>query len=284
MATAFSNSRAALVIAHPGHELCVYAWLESVRPLVFVLTDGSGRSGTSRLDSTTKILSQTGAGRGSIYGRFTDLDIYKAILDCDFGLFEQLVTELAQALVEAEIEYVTGDATEGYNPIHDTCRLVINAALELAGRISGRPIINRDFLLFARHNGLLEAQRAGAILLTLDDDVLARKLKVARAYAELKLDVDAMLERKTLETLQRFPDLSADFDNLVTSTMGTDAYRTECLRLVTAATNGTGSSGEIPFYERYGQLLVLEGTYERAISYRDHIAPLDAAIRRFVNT
>ncbi len=283
MAIAFSESRAALVIAHPGHELCVYAWLETVRPLVFVLTDGSGRSGRSRLDSTTKILSQTGARRGSIYGRFTDLNIYKSILDREFGLFEQLVTELAEALVEAEIEYVAGDAVEGYNPAHDTCRLVINAAVELAGRIRGRPIINRDFLLFARHNELLEAQRVGAILLTLDDDVLARKLKVARAYPELKLDVDAMLERKTLKTLHRFPELSAEFTNIVTSTMGTDAYRTECLRLVTAPTTGNGSSREIPFYERYGQLLVLEGTYERAISYRDHIAPLGEAVRRFAN-
>ncbi|MGI9065028.1 MAG: hypothetical protein ACR2HX_01290 [Pyrinomonadaceae bacterium] len=283
MEIASSNSRAALVIAHPGHELCVYAWLETVRPLVFVLTDGSGRSGRSRLDSTTKILSQTGARRGSIYGRFTDLNIYKSILDGDFGLFEQLVTELAEALVEAEIEYVAGDAVEGYNPAHDTCRLVINAAVELAGRIRGRPIINRDFLLFARHTELLEAQRVGAILLTLDDDVLARKLKVARAYPELKLDVDAMLERKTLATLHRFSELSAEFTNIVTSTMGTDAYRTECLRLVTAPTTGNGSSGEIPFYERYGQLLVLEGTYERAISYRDHIAPLGEAVRRFAN-
>src|SRR5438034_752023 len=34
-----SNARAALFIAHPGHELLVHGWLELVRPFVFVLTD-----------------------------------------------------------------------------------------------------------------------------------------------------------------------------------------------------------------------------------------------------
>lgn len=35
-----SSGRAALVVAHPGHELRVYGWLEQARPRVFVLTDG----------------------------------------------------------------------------------------------------------------------------------------------------------------------------------------------------------------------------------------------------
>lgn len=282
MPIAFSNTPAALVIAHPGHELCVYAWLETVRPLVFVLTDGSGRSGRSRLDSTTKILSQTGARRGSIYGRFTDLNIYKSILDGDFGLFEQLVTELAEALVEAEIEYVAGDAMEGYNPVHDVCRLVIDAAVELTGHISGRPIVNRDFLLFARHNGQSEAQRAGAILLTLDDSGLDRKLAVARAYPELKGEVDAMLDKEMLDGLRSFPELSAHFSNVVTRNMGDEAYRVECLRLASRPAWSNGSTEEVPFYERYGERLVASGVYERSIRHRDHIMALTEAIRSFV--
>ena len=56
MPPADGRDKAALVISHPGHELCVHHWLETARPDVFVLTDGSGRSGISRLDSTTKII------------------------------------------------------------------------------------------------------------------------------------------------------------------------------------------------------------------------------------
>lgn len=283
MANAFSNSRAALVIAHPGHELCVFGWLETESPKVFILTDGSGRPGIPRLASTTKILAHTGASVGSIYGRFTDQNVYETILNHNYKVFEQVIEELAEALVGDEINYVTGDAAEGYNPIHDTCRLVIDGAVDLARRRSGRQIINTDFLLYAPHDTHPHELRPAATWLTLDDAQLERKLEVARAYPELKPDVDAMLERKTLETLQRFPELSADFDAMVTRTMGTDAYRTECLRLVTTSFAGSGSCGEIPFYERYGQLLVSEGTYDRAISYRDHIAPLGETIRRFVS-
>src|SRR4051812_44433101 len=35
-----SQGRHFLFIAHPGHELCVYAWLKLTKPKVFVLTDG----------------------------------------------------------------------------------------------------------------------------------------------------------------------------------------------------------------------------------------------------
>jgi hypothetical protein len=44
------------MIAHPGHELRVHHWIERTRPLVFVLTDGSGHTGVSRLASTTAVL------------------------------------------------------------------------------------------------------------------------------------------------------------------------------------------------------------------------------------
>src|ERR1051326_4543446 len=79
--------RAALMIGHPGHELRMHGWLESVRPIVFILTDGSGRTGQSRLDSTTQILARAGATPGSIYGRLTDLALYTALLEQDFDLF-----------------------------------------------------------------------------------------------------------------------------------------------------------------------------------------------------
>ena len=43
------KASAALILGHPGHELRVYGWTRSIRPLTFVITDGSGASGISRL-------------------------------------------------------------------------------------------------------------------------------------------------------------------------------------------------------------------------------------------
>jgi AcrR family transcriptional regulator len=277
------SGKAALVVAHPGHELCVYGWLEEARPRVFVLTDGSGRTGISRLKSTTKILSRVGASPGAVYGRFGDRELYAALLRGDFGLFERLVAELAEAFVWEEIEYVAGDAAEGYNPVHDTCRIVIDAAAELASRTSGRRIINRDFLLFRRHSAVSDDVHAGGIRLTLDDAQLARKLSVAREYSELKDEVDAFIDQKALEALRAFPELSAYISDFVTSDMGGEAYRVESLRLAGESTRGDGAANEIPFYERYGEMLVTAGAYDHAIRRSDHIAPLAKAMRRFVD-
>src|SRR5258708_4480290 len=91
------DSRAALVVGHPGHELLVHGWLEETRPLVFVLTDGSGRSGKSRLASTTRVVEQSGAKAGSIYGRLTDVAAYEAILNHQFDVFARLALELCEA-------------------------------------------------------------------------------------------------------------------------------------------------------------------------------------------
>src|SRR5437870_6297770 len=124
-----SNARAALFIAHPGHELMVHGWLELMRPLVFVLTDGSGRTNQSRLESTTEIVNQTGAKLGCIYGRLTDRAAYSAILDREFDVFIRLAKELAKAFIAQRIDYVAGDAVEGYSPTHDVCRLVINVTV-----------------------------------------------------------------------------------------------------------------------------------------------------------
>ena len=60
-----SEENTALIIGHPGHELRVFNWLEVTRPTVFVITDGSGKEGRSRLASTAQILKQTGAREGA---------------------------------------------------------------------------------------------------------------------------------------------------------------------------------------------------------------------------
>ena len=110
--------RIALVIGHPGHELLVHRSLEVARPVVFVFTDGSGRSTQSRLASSTKLLNQTGAKCGGIYGLITDAAGYAAILNQDFNLFVGLAEELSRAFVTEQIDCVSGDAFEGYNPMH----------------------------------------------------------------------------------------------------------------------------------------------------------------------
>src|SRR4029450_7233003 len=90
--------RAALIVAHPGHELNLMGWLTMSQPSVFVMTDGSGQLGRSRLHSTTKTLLRSGARPGPMYGHLSDQEVYEAMLDQDVDLFVRLTVELAESL------------------------------------------------------------------------------------------------------------------------------------------------------------------------------------------
>jgi len=76
-----TKRRSALLMAHPGHELRVYDWSRMAHPMVYVLTDGSGGGGRSRLNRSARLLSRVGAQRGTIFGKFSDREVYQAMMD-----------------------------------------------------------------------------------------------------------------------------------------------------------------------------------------------------------
>lgn len=274
----FPSARAALVVAHPGHELCVHGWLETARPTVFLITDGSGRSGKSRVASTTEVISAAGARPGFIYGRFPDSAIYRALLGRDESFFRRCAEELAEELVRERIDYVVGDSVEGYNPVHDACRLVINAAVELTNRGGGR-VENFDFALIGRQDAYPSELHEEALWLRLDDEAFERKLSAMRAYPELADEVHAGLDGERLKILRTYGDLFEDL-NPVLEGLSEEAFRIECLRPTGRASIDPGFSERKPFYERYAEKLVEQGLYNSVIRYRDHIRPLADALER----
>src|SRR5688500_3266410 len=94
-------SRAALLIAHPGHELRVHHWIERATPLVLVLTHGDGRAGSSRLASTTRLLERAGAEVGVVYGRWRDRDVYDALVAGEVAAFTSALDDITGALIAA---------------------------------------------------------------------------------------------------------------------------------------------------------------------------------------
>lgn len=252
---ALQGRRAALIIAHPGHELRVYHWLRLARPTVFVLTDGSGRSSYSRLYRTTAILEGAGANIGNIYGRMTDAEMYSAIIRSDISYFVGLASELAACLREQEIEYVVGDALEGYNPAHDLCRYVTNAAIMSLSQDA--EILENYDVLIAHQNGpgsQLNGRRA--ISIALDADSLAEKMQVAQAYTEMTTEVQRVLADEGIESI-----------------------KTEQLRYLSEP--ALDSFSETPYYEVYGRQQVASGHYPELLTYRDHLHPIAEALRTF---
>ena len=113
----------------------------------------------------------------------SDLEVYSAILNGDSKLFAGLVEELAQAFVDEQIEYVVGDATEGYSVTHDICRVMIDAAVDLAERRHGHHVANFDFLVVGPPDECPDELRNEAIRIELDDESFARKVNAALAYS-----------------------------------------------------------------------------------------------------
>jgi hypothetical protein len=245
-----SANTIAVVVAHPGHELMVYHWIETERPIYCCLTDGSGGGAASRLASTTRLLNGVGAPIGPIYGRYPDTEVYGLLLDKRVDVFVSLAKELATMLEENGVQCVAGDAVEGFNPAHDVCRLIVDGAVEIVRRRAGREIRNYDFVL----DGPPEP-RPGSIVVRLDEAALDRKLAAARAYPEMQYEVEAALDR-----------------------YGRAAFAIECLRPAVARLHALRFDHEPPNYERYGEKRVNEGRYTEIVRYRDHVRPVAEAI------
>lgn len=62
-----SATPSGLCLGHSGHEIRVLAWAAQHRPVVTILTDGSGPDRPSRLDSTRKVLEPIGCRVGSLF-------------------------------------------------------------------------------------------------------------------------------------------------------------------------------------------------------------------------
>jgi len=244
-------------MAHPGHELRVHGWLETAQPLTFVLTDGSGGVGAGRIGSTTRLLNAVGARRGALYGRFSDRQIYQLVMERSHAMFMALADELARDLAAGDIDYVVGDAEEGYNPSHDLCRMIIGTALAILRRDTGRMLPNYDFLLVGRPDEGQTAKDAGAIKLALDQAALDRKFAAARNYSELVNEVAAALAKT-----------------------GPEVFRHEVLRPCGSEAGLSRSGTGKPYYETYGEEQVTKGRYAAVLRWGEHMQPLAAALRR----
>ncbi len=232
-----------ILVAHPGHELLLHGWICRTKPVVHVLTDGSGHSAAARLDATAELLRDAWARAGAIFGRLSDREAYAMILERNTALLFSIVAELAAAMEAQRPAMVVGDAAEGYNPVHDLCRLMAGAAIALAGADTAQ----YEYAVVARPDSFDEVN------IELDDAEYAAKMSRARRYAATLPDVDELLSRH-----------------------GAAAYRHERLRRVVDWTDV--GSGPPPLYERFGEERVAAHRYARVIRRAEHLVPLRDAL------
>lgn len=251
-----ATTRAALVLGHPGHELKVLGWTAAYRPCTFILTDGSGHGPTPRTSRSRSLLGDLEASVDSCFGNRSDRDVYAAILNRDTSFFCDQTRRLVEAFLREKINFVAGDALEGYNPTHDLCRWMINAAITLAQRQSAFAIRNYEFLLTESPTDADSRHCTTCCHFQLDERALGHKLQCALAYEELAAEVQGALDR-----------------------CGRDYFATECFRLVEQPFT-THPYLQPPQYESWAEQRVASGYY-RTVIRMEHVLAIMEAIRNF---
>jgi hypothetical protein len=231
-----------LVFGHPGHELRAYHLLERVRPTVFVLTDGSGSTATSRVHESIALLEQAGARATGRFGPLTDRAAYAALMAADPTPFLTELNWLIDTLINDGTQAVLVDAAEGYNPVHDICHWIGRAAVDRARQFGV------DIQLF--EVDLIAHPDAGGdgLRLRLDDAAFDRKLKAIERYAALQAEAQAAFDR-----------------------YGQEAFRMEFLR---GAGAPLAPESWVPYYEQVGEERVRTGRYTSVLRYSVHVRPV----------
>ena len=242
------GKKTALVIGHPGHELRIYGIVELYKPRVYIITDGSGNSGHSRVYNSVKILEQSGATMSPIAGYFTDKEIYRVILENDFAALDTFIKTLWNDLQSHPIDTIIGDAIEGFNPTHDLCRYIINTLVRLLNKNRSTQLNNYDFLL---DRMITPDEETEAISLRLTNENFETKYTAAANYEELAAELKMAIEK-----------------------YGKEPFKTEYIRPVFPIDESKNWKDGIPYYEKYGLEKIKAGTYKQAITYTSHMKPI----------
>jgi hypothetical protein len=236
---------AALIVAHPGHELLVHGWLERARPSVFVLTDGSGGMGIPRLNSTVRVLARAGAAPGAHFGDWSDRELYDHVLARRYGPFLRCCEVIAEALHGMAVRVIIADAAEGYNPAHDICRLLTNAvAMAVGGGVS-----NLRFSVVGAPSKL-----PATLQLWLTPAEFERKWDAVADYPAMNHEVMEAVRCRGRASFQ------------------VESFEPANLEMPESATHD-------PFYETFGTRRVAMGRYPHVIRYHEHLAPLAEMLR-----
>lgn len=233
---------AVLIVAHPGHELRLFNWMERLRPQVFILSDGSGGAQRSRLDYSVAAIRAAGATMIEGSGQTPDRAWYAAILAGDVSPFTTIADAIAAAVPAARAPLVVSDAADGYNPLHDLCQAV---AAAVVARIAGDAA--PTFLVAP---ATTHAIGTASIEWTLEAAAMQRKHLAVSAYTPLA--------GETAQLLAEAPD----------------ALHTERLLIPTF----DWPDNWTPQWEAFGRKRVSEGRFAAPITYRDHVLPIAKAL------
>lgn len=221
----------------------LFDWMERERPLVFILSDGSGGAQSSRLDYSVSAIGAAGASLIEGSGQRSDREWYAAILAGDIAAFTQTADAIAAAALTKHTPLVVSDAADGYNPLHDLCQAIAGAVVARIARDWNAP-------RFLALPATASAMGVPSIAWKLKDEAARRK--------RLAISANTPLAEEVARLLAEAPDV----------------LHTEQLLVPTF----DWPENWTPEWEAFGRKRVKEGRFAAPITYRDHVLPIAKAL------
>lgn len=286
----------ALCIAHPGHELRLHGLLEISKPFVFILTDGSKRTGYDMMMDSIKSISRairhgikTIPGDNSwnrvfIYifpknpeneKHLKDVQIYSEIVNQRTGFFVSYIDFIAKNLIKNNIDYLISDSSEGENVCHEAMRMMADIAIKIVKKKTGKQIPIYDFAIYNPFNNGLNDE---CIHLNLDHEQVDRKLEAILKYPfaltdlrpNISVDINLIME------FEKMKDGKEQVKALLKE-INSDFLHNEYIR-----PSIFSESSEKPNYELKGEKAVADGKYKEVITYNNHLKPLKEKLSELI--
>jgi hypothetical protein len=251
-----SDGRAALVIAHPAHEIRLHHWMKRARPATYILTSGS-RSGNdrTRLEASAKVIELAGAQYVDHWGAMQDKTLYRQILDGDASHLVTLTRLLADNLIAFDASIVVTDSWQEYNVAHDLTHVITRRAAALAANSLGRALPVVDYPVVP-YRLVPNAVKGDTLLdLRLNDQECALKDAAVRSIPLIAQEVDEIVAAE-----------------------GADAFSAEQFNAPLPLRALTPGRVGKPYYEEFGEQRVRSGVYMDVIRARHMNVTLTALI------
>jgi hypothetical protein len=237
------DGRPLLIVAHPGHELPLFHWMEVHKPTVFIMTDGSGGSTTSRLRYSEQCIQTTAAIRGSVFGAQSDRGWYQSILTADLAAFKAVIDKGVAAARQTQAKLIVSDAVDGYNPVHDLCEAIATAI-----RIA------------------LQTDNPGI------QHLVSPAVPCPAGPKAVELHLDAAAQHRKQQAVAAYTPLAEEAQRLIKA--GHTSLAEERLHHPIF----TWPADFSPAWEQFGRQRVDHSRYPQAIEYRRHVRPIAQAL------
>lgn len=249
--------RAALVIAHPAHEIRVLHWLMSVRPHVYILTQGS-RSGadSARREASELLITAQGAKIAKTWGGAWDRDLYDMLLDGQYDKLLKWADDLTADFIGHEVDLVVADSWQHYNVAHDITYTLARLAVQRA-----RDALGRDITL---------------VTYPVVPPTLAPGAPLAAAVATLRLPSPSVATK--IGALGLIPGIASEASD-INAAEGADAHMYEAFHNALPLEQLLQTPTQTPLYEVFGEERVRAGIYTDVVRWPHLLRACEALVQ-----